>query len=98
MARRHWATNDTLTANELEGAFLSVEAAVTNLAFRFVQSTAANVWTVAHNLGKYPSVSIVDSAGSLVTGEVKYLDLNTVQISFFANGAPAAFGGEAYCN
>jgi len=30
MARRHWATNDTLTASDLEGAFLSVEAAVTN--------------------------------------------------------------------
>jgi hypothetical protein len=32
--------------------------------YRHVQSVAAAVWTVVHNLGKFPSVSVVDSTGT----------------------------------
>lgn len=34
------------------------------------QAQAAKVWTVAHNLGKRPAVTVVDSAGTVVIGEV----------------------------
>lgn len=55
------------------------------------QATASATWTVVHNLGYYPNVAVVDSAGSEVIGEISYLDVNTVEITF-AN----AFGGKAY--
>lgn len=32
------------------------------------QAQAAKVWTVAHNLGKRPAVTVVDSAGTVVIG------------------------------
>jgi hypothetical protein len=48
------------------------------------QAQAAKVWTVAHNLGKRPAVTVVDSAGTVVIGEVDYLDDNTVRLTFCA--------------
>ena len=57
------------------------------------QAQAAKVWTVAHNLGKRPAVTVVDSAGTVVIGEVDYLDDNTVRLTFCA-----AFSGTEYFN
>lgn len=57
------------------------------------QGVASDVWTVAHNLGKYPSVTVVDSAGTVVIGDVAYLDSDNIEISFCG-----AFSGTAYLN
>jgi len=59
--------------------------------FRYVQATPQAIWTVTHNLGFYPNVSVVDSSGREVVGEINYIDVNTVQLTF-----SGAFGGEAY--
>lgn len=61
--------------------------------FRFDQASPATVWNVAHNLGKYPAVSVVDSGGTWVIGDVLYLDINTVRLTF-----SAAFSGSAFFN
>ena len=61
--------------------------------FAYTQATPAATWTITHNLGKYPAVSIVDSAGSAVVGDVEYIDDNTVTITF-----QSAFAGAAYFN
>lgn len=61
--------------------------------FTFTQYSASDAWRIVHGLEKYPSVSITDSAGSAVVGEVKYLNLNTVEVSF-----SAPFSGKAYLN
>ena len=61
--------------------------------YTFTQARAATQWEIAHNLGKYPSVTIVDSAGTQLVGEVTYTDENNVVISF-----TAAFSGKAYLN
>jgi hypothetical protein len=55
------------------------------------QSTASAIWSITHNLGYKPNVSIVDSAGSQVEGDVVYLDLNSLEVHF-----AFAFGGWAY--
>lgn len=57
------------------------------------QSVAASTWTIAHNLGKVPSVTIVTSAGDVVYGDVRAIDLNTVEAKF-----SAPFAGKAYLN
>lgn len=61
--------------------------------FDYAQPTSSASWTIAHGLGKYPSVSVVDSAGSQIFGSVKYLDLNTVRIDF-----SLPFSGSAFLN
>ena len=57
------------------------------------QIASTHVWEIEHNLNKFPSVSIVDSAGTLVVGEIYYVDINHVRISF-----SSAFSGKAYLN
>lgn len=58
-----------------------------------LQSIASAEWTIAHGLGKYPSVTILDSAGDEVDGEVTHVDLDTLVIRF-----SAAFSGRASLN
>jgi len=59
----------------------------------FTQQVSASVWTITHHKGSYPSVTVVDSAGTVVYGEVQYLDENTVRVIFSSE-----FSGTAYLN
>lgn len=61
--------------------------------FIFEQGIASDTWQINHNLNKYPSCTIVDSADNVVEGAEKYIDENTIEIYF--NGA---FKGKAYLN
>lgn len=54
------------------------------------QLTPSAVWGIAHNLGKYPAHSIMDSSGRLVGGDVRHLSINQSEITF-----SAAFSGRA---
>lgn len=64
-----------------------------NVTQRYVhtQSVAAATWTVTHPLNGRPSVTVVDSSGTVVTGEVRY-DSNTVVTILFT----VPFSGYAY--
>ena len=57
------------------------------------QQVASDTWVVTHNLGKFASVGIVDTAGDEVEGEVKHDSNNQVTIKF---SAPVS--GRAYIN
>jgi len=57
------------------------------------QGVASAAWSVVHNLAKFPSVTIVDTGGSEVEGEVTHTDVNNLTITF-----GAAFSGKAYIN
>lgn len=57
------------------------------------QGTPAAVWSVTHNLGKRPSVTIVDTAENVVYGDIKYINNNTITLTF-----SSAFSGKAYFN
>jgi hypothetical protein len=57
------------------------------------QNSASATWVVNHNLGKRPSITVVDSAGDQCFGEVTYDNNNQVTIRF-----TAPFGGVAYLN
>lgn len=60
-------------------------------AYTHIQSTPASIWTIDHNLGFNPGVTVVDSANSVVEGQIDYLTVNTVRLTF-----TAAFSGKAY--
>ena len=57
------------------------------------QNTTSSTWVVTHNLNKFPSVSVVDSAGTKVIGQVDYDSLNQITLTF-----KASFSGKAYFN
>lgn len=57
------------------------------------QNSASTVWTITHNLAKNPAVTVVDSGGTVVIGQLAYIDTNTATVTF-----SVAFGGYAYCD
>jgi len=61
--------------------------------FVFTQGAPATVWNIQHNLGKFPSVSVINNNNVVINGEVTYIDNNNVQLNF-----SAGFTGKAYLN
>lgn len=55
------------------------------------QGSSSSTWTITHNLGYFPSVTVVDNGNNVVIGDVSYISANQVSISF-----SASFGGKAY--
>jgi hypothetical protein len=85
-----------------EGKFVVVNSTATAVEFvdvvqdkNFVydQGMPSLVWTIQHNLNKFPSACAVDTAKSIVVGQIDYIDLNNLTITF-----NASFSGEAYLN
>ena len=61
--------------------------------FEFDQAAAATTWNINHNLGKFPSVTVINNNNIVINGEVTYIDNNNVQLNF-----SAGFSGKAYLN
>ena len=61
--------------------------------FTFTQGVAASTWNITHNLGKKPSVMVVDTGDNQVEGCTNYIDENSLDIVF-----SAPFTGKAYLN
>lgn len=61
--------------------------------YTYTQEMPSDIWMIRHNLGRMPSVSVVDSAGSVVYGNVDYIDSNSVRVTFSGE-----FSGKAYLN
>ena len=61
--------------------------------YTHTQSSSSDTWAITHNLGRFPSVEVVDSAGSVVIGDIRYIDENNITINF-----SAPFTGKAYLN
>jgi hypothetical protein len=64
-----------------------------NANYIHVQSIASTTWNITHNLNKFASVTVVDSADNVVYGNVQYISMTQIQVTF-----SAAFGGKAYLN
>lgn len=61
--------------------------------FVYNQPVASSVWVIDHPLNKRPSVTVVDSAGSVVVGDITYNSDLQLEIRF-----SGAFSGKAYLN
>lgn len=84
------STNDFTT--ELRAKLESLQGK-DDISYLHNQLQSSKEWIINHNLEKYPSVTVVDSAGTIVVGEVNYLNENQVIITF-----SGAFSGKAYLN
>lgn len=59
--------------------------------YEHTQYVASDTWTIIHNLGYPPNVTVSDSAGTIVEGDLQYVDGTSVIIHFSAE-----FSGSAY--
>ena len=57
----------------------------------YTQGAPSNTWTINHTLGGYPSVMIVDSAKTVVIGEITYNSTSQIVVNF-----SSSFSGYAY--
>lgn len=55
------------------------------------QNSASATWTITHNLGGFPNVTLVDSSGVMFEGDWVYLDANRIRVDL---GVPQ--DGKAY--
>ena len=68
-------------------------AYVNSITFVYEQAQASDTWEIVHNLNKYPSVVIVDSAGTEIYPAVHYDSKNKCTVTM--NGA---IKGKAFLN
>jgi hypothetical protein len=59
--------------------------------YTHTQGSAATTWTITHNLGLFPVVSVVDNSGDEILANVHYTSNNQITISF-----DVAQAGKAY--
>lgn len=57
------------------------------------QTIATNTWIVSHPLNKYASITVVDSNGYIIGGDVHYDSLSQITVSF-----TSIFSGKAFLN
>ena len=65
---------------------------VTN-SFIYEQGVASTTWEITHNLGRNPTVVVIDTSGNVVYPSIHYNNLNTCTITM-----NYAFKGTAYLN
>ena len=74
-------------------ATFTISTGIGDKTFVFTQGVPALVWTIQHDLNKFPSVSVVDTANTGVLSQIDYIDNNNITCNF-----SAAFAGKAYLN
>ena len=63
----------------------------TTVSYRQVVTIAATTWTITHNLGYFPNVTVVDSTGTVCEGDLVYTSNNVLTLTF-----SQAISGTAY--
>lgn len=81
----------TMTLVQQDGGTVSITWADTN--YVHDQQVAASSWVINHNLGKFASIHIVDTAGDEIIGEVTYNTINQITVTF-----SSLVSGKAYIN
>lgn len=55
---------------------------LTDANFVHDQTVLATVWTINHNMAKFPSVGLIDQNGELMGGIVDHVDNNNLTVTF----------------
>jgi hypothetical protein len=82
---------DAVSLVDLELRLTGYASSLPAARFVFDQPQANVVWVINHALGTFPTVTVIDSAGDEVEGDVEYPTPNQVVLSF-----SAPFAGTAY--
>tara|TARA_R110000822_G_scaffold63047_11_gene155165 strand:+ start:804 stop:1850 length:1047 start_codon:yes stop_codon:yes gene_type:complete len=87
------STDGTVDGKDIATDVAANTAKSTDKNYVHTQGTSSTSWVVNHNLNKFPSVTVVDSAGTIVIGVVAYGSVNQSTLTF-----KASFSGKAYFN
>lgn len=82
-----------LNSDAANKAYVDAIAASGDGSFVYDQNTAQSIWIIDHTLNGYPSVTVVDTGGNEVYGNINYVSTTQVIVSF-----SAPFTGRAFLN
>jgi hypothetical protein len=83
----------------ISGTTTTTQLSITgNITYTHTQGSVSDTWVITHSLGRFPSVTVVDSGDTVVFGTVVYNSNNQLTVTFFVGGSPSAFSGKAYLN
>ncbi len=80
------------------GKEVMTQPIIGDITYTHNQSSTSNTWVITHNLHRFPSVTVVDSANTIVQGTVVYNSNKQLTITFFSGSSALAFQGKAYLN
>lgn len=80
------------------GKQVMTQPIIGDITYTHNQSSTSNTWVINHDLHRFPSVTVVDSAETIVQGTVVYNSNKQLTITFFSGGGALAFQGKAYLN
>jgi hypothetical protein len=80
-----------LAWNDLPYMGIDSEELIPLVSYEHEQASASDTWTIEHNLGFYPSVTVFLSSGDVVEGSISHDDQDTLTITF-----SVAISGTAY--
>lgn len=83
-------TNNSLN---LTGGGGSVVLPAYNVSFTFTELIPTSTWNINHNMHRHPSIVIVDSSGNQFYGDIKFIDIDNLSITF-----GSGLTGTAYLN
>jgi hypothetical protein len=89
----HTGTETKNLSVDASGNIIEVTPAVSDKHFVFTQALPSAAWVIQHNLGKFPSITVVDTANTVVYGEYVFNSINQTTLNF-----SSAFAGKAYLN
>lgn len=79
------------TTDDLTEGVQNLYYSPSRVAFVHSQAVSSDTWLITHNLGFYPNITVKDSGGSIVEGEITYTNSNSLTVTF-----SASFSGTAY--
>lgn len=82
--------NDAVLKGNKTSAELGI---ISDKTVAYQQATASNTWKIKHNMDKYPAVTVVDTSGNVIVGDLTYTDSNNIMVTF---SSPVS--GTAYLN
>jgi len=83
---------------EYIGKQVMTQPIIGDITYTHNQSSTSDTWVITHNLHRFPSVTVVDSADTIVQGTVIYNSNKQLTITFFSGSSALAFQGKAYLN
>ena len=89
----HIGSNGSLVNDYYYDIFNFTLASASDKTFVHDQAIPSSTWTITHNLGKFPSVSVVDTQKEIYWGNVEYINSNQLKVTF-----SSAFAGQAFLN
>lgn len=87
------STTNTSLAIKESSINVSIAKTIGDKNYVHSQDSPSASWTVTHNLNKRASVSVVDSAGTVIICDVDYVSDNQVVLNF-----DSSTSGSAYLN